>query len=425
MTQLNSVAAMALKSVKGITEHNGSLRVQFKVPGKTRAIRKSLGYPLTTKNLECASLTLNNIKRDVANGLFEHDEERFWATHFPSSASNHVSRITVETCFNKYIEEHDSTLSDSVIDKINTALNWLSHSNLAKKPICELTKSVLKKLRKKTVEGNKKDKFKGCAVSTVCEYSQTVSKILDYAVEEGHIKTNPMKEVPKLAKDDSRLDYGDRYVKPFTLAELQSLLNVIHIHEVKLMVKLLAWTGLRHGELKALAWEDVDLDNKKLTVKFNLTRKSKLKPPKTKNSYRTIELLPAAVEVLKEMYEITAFLPSKTDEIHFKHGKSKIIMRRRVFLSRGNKPYKRPELTTAPKQWEKWLRQANVPHRAAYQLRHTFASRLLSANCSQAWLASQMGHSDTNMIGKIYGKWIPEDNPDYINQLAAKLGQSF
>lgn len=77
MAQLNSVAAKALKSAKGITSHNGSLRVQFKIPGRISPIKKSLGYPPTVSNIELAKLTLANIKRDVTNGLFDNDEERF------------------------------------------------------------------------------------------------------------------------------------------------------------------------------------------------------------------------------------------------------------------------------------------------------------------------------------------------------------
>ena len=94
-------------------------------------------------------------------------------------------------------------------------------------------------------------------------------------------------------------------------------------------------------------------------------------------------------------------------------------------LSRGNQPYKRPELTTKSKQWENWLIKAGVSHRPAYQLRHTFASCMLMIGAKSTWLAKQMGHEDTGMINKIYGKWIKNDDPDYVEGLAAKLGQTY
>jgi len=248
---------VALKAAKGVSVHNGSLRLQFKLPGQLGHTRKSLGYPPTLNNIDVAINRLRNIKQDIENGLFKYDEEEFWSKHFPTSTRNVGSLITLEACFKSYVEENDSVLSDSIRDKLNTALNWLSHYRLASKPLGHLTKTVLKDLRKKSVLGNSKTKFAGCTVTTVNEYSSTLRRVLDYAVEEEHLKENPMRLVPPLKKDDLNLEYYDRYVKPFTVSELDCLLATIHVPSVKQMVKFLAWTGLRHGELKALAWEPV------------------------------------------------------------------------------------------------------------------------------------------------------------------------
>jgi len=425
MAQLTPVVAEALQSAKGVTVHNGSLRVQFKIPGRLSPIKRSLGYPPTIMNIESAKLTLANIKRDVTNGLFDNDEERFWDTHFPLSGSPNIKNITVRECFSRYKEAYKGNLSFSVSCKLNTAFNWLEKFGYADKPLKYVTTDALNKMRGKTVTGNKRGAFEGCAASTVNEYSQTLGRVLSFATTEKFMKDNPMKYVHPIAKDDTKLDPEDRVVKPFTLAQLNSLLLVIHFPKMKSMAQFLAWTGLRPGELKALAWEDVNMEKKQISVKCNLTRNGKLKVPKTESSFRTIELLPAAYKVLVEMEKLTSHLPAIEEVVHYKNAKSKTVLRRRVFLSRGNQPYKRPELTTASKQWAKWLRQAKIPHRAAYQLRHTFASQLLTSGCDMAWLASQMGHKNWNMIGKIYGKWIPEDNPDYVKNLAEKLGQTY
>ncbi|GIU31441.1 hypothetical protein L2719_12260 [Shewanella schlegeliana] len=42
-----------------------------------------------------------------------------------------------------------------------------------------------------------------------------------------------------------------------------------------------------------------------------------------------------------------------------------------------------------------------------------------------SWLAGQMGHSDWGMIRKIYAKWIKAAKPDYVNELADKLNQTY
>ena len=126
------------------------------------------------------------------------------------------------------------------------------------------------------------------------------------------------------------------------------------------------------------------------------------------------------MKLLIEQKKRSFSLPAIDETIHFKHGKTKIVSRRRVFLSREDKPFKRPELTTAPKQWANWLKKAKLTHRPPYQLRHTYASRMLKAEANHVWLAKQMGHADWGMIRIIYGKWIDEGS-DEINKVAANL----
>ena len=61
----------------------------------------------------------------------------------------------------------------------------------------------------------------------------------------------------------------------------------------------------------------------------------------------------------------------------------------------------------------KHLKKAKVRKRGINQGRHTFASQLLtSGQVPPEWIAEQLGHSDTSMIYKHYGKLIAEDLPD-------------
>jgi integrase len=45
------------------------------------------------------------------------------------------------------------------------------------------------------------------------------------------------------------------------------------------------------------------------------------------------------------------------------------------------------------------------------------------AGAHPAYLAKQLGHKDWGMIRTIYAQWVSNDNPDYRNELAEKLGQ--
>jgi len=66
--------------------------------------------------------------------------------------------------------------------------------------------------------------------------------------------------------------------------------------------------------------------------------------------------------------------------------------------------------------------KAGVRHRGANQCRHTFASQALTSDVPVEWAARQLGHSDTTMIKKHYGRWIPGDTRSMAGIVSAMMG---
>ena len=67
-------------------------------------------------------------------------------------------------------------------------------------------------------------------------------------------------------------------------------------------------TGLRTGELVGLKWEDIDFENKSLTIQRSMEFRYKVGewrvgPPKSKSGYRTIPLTDEAIRILKAQKE--------------------------------------------------------------------------------------------------------------------------
>jgi integrase len=53
-----------------------------------------------------------------------------------------------------------------------------------------------------------------------------------------------------------------------------------------------------------------------------------------------------------------------------------------------------------------------VRYRFPRQLRHTYASWMLTFREDPLWIAKQMGHADVSETFKTYAKYIPSLNPD-------------
>nr|WP_282959033.1 tyrosine-type recombinase/integrase [Comamonas kerstersii] len=52
---------------------------------------------------------------------------------------------------------------------------------------------------------------------------------------------------------------------------------------------------------------------------------------------------------------------------------------------------------------------AGIEYRNPYQIRHTYASSLLTAGANPWYVADQMGHADVTMVFNTYGRFIRED----------------
>lgn len=65
---------------------------------------------------------------------------------------------------------------------------------------------------------------------------------------------------------------------------------------------------------------------------------------------------------------------------------------------------------------------AKLDHLTFHELRHSYASMLVNAGCPLAYVAAQLGHTDTRMVEKHYGHLAPSALADAIRTLAPRLG---
>ena len=57
--------------------------------------------------------------------------------------------------------------------------------------------------------------------------------------------------------------------------------------------------------------------------------------------------------------------------------------------------------------WRPALRRAKLRARTLYQTRHTFATLMLELGESPQWLATQLGHTNAEMVYRRYHRFIP------------------
>ncbi|HHR1549426.1 TPA: tyrosine-type recombinase/integrase [Klebsiella pneumoniae] len=191
------------------------------------------------------------------------------------------------------------------------------------------------------------------------------------------------------------------------------------------MWKFAVYSGVRHGELAALAWEDVDLDKGVIHVCRNLTANGMFGPPKTAAGNRTIQLLGPALDALKAQHELTAGHPVSTITFHHReYGSSEEQNLRFVFMPRRRKGEQKPcySHSSIGSRWEAAVKRAGIRRRNPYHTRHTFACWLLTAGANPSFIANQMGHENAQMVYDVYSTWIEDMNGDQVSMLNSRLG---
>lgn len=72
---------------------------------------------------------------------------------------------------------------------------------------------------------------------------------------------------------------------------------------------------------------------------------------------------------------------------------------------------------TIRRRWEKALSDAGINRRRLHDIRHTFASQLLSNNAPVVYVSKQLGHSNPHITLTVYAHYIPTSDRDIINIL--------
>jgi len=191
-----------------------------------------------------------------------------------------------------------------------------------------------------------------------------------------------------------KLPEGDYYenISPFPIGEQRVLLDHLPAHWEPYF-RFAFCMGLRSGEQIGLKPDDIDWKKETLHVRRAMTvdENGKSIEGRTKNRYsrRSIKLIPMMLEALqaqKEIYDGCGgeyfFCTTSGAQVHLSN------LRRRV--------------------WIPALKEAGLRYREMKQTRHTFATLALSCGENPLWIAQVMGHRNTEMIIKVYGKYVED-----------------
>lgn len=232
--------------------------------------------------------------------------------------------------------------------------------------------------------GTDTDNRKALSASTVKKLISVMSTSLNAAVLEGELSVNPCTATkkPKLPPTP------ERYLTNNECDQIRARIEELR-PDFLVLFDLMLWTGMRFGEATALHWSQVDVGKRVIEVRWSWDRQTgTFKPPKS-HQVRTV---PIPRKLVIEGTAEANVLPAD--------------------MYRGGK---RPQygLVTGSRvtyvEWRNVWRQATrgLGEVRTHDLRHTYASRVVSAGQPLQVAQKLLGHSTVQMTER-YARFMPD-----------------
>lgn len=141
---------------------------------------------------------------------------------------------------------------------------------------------------------------KGKTFRNIKQVKSYANQVFNFAVKMKLITENPMRDITLPKRDHKQ---SDNFFNVDELHEFLAIVKAEESYKDYALFRLLAYSGLRKGELYSLKWSDIDFDKQILSITKNLGRiRGKAVEKRTKNrfSVRQISLDDGTISILRE-----------------------------------------------------------------------------------------------------------------------------
>lgn len=230
---------------------------------------------------------------------------------------------------------------------------------------------------------------RGCSASTRAKHLRVLGACLQAAVFYRYAESNPVRELPPAQRPRPER----KEAAYFENEELPRLFRHLHHEPYRSLCLIALKTGMRQGELFALRWCDVDLEEAVVRVRQSRSGGT-VGTPKNRER-RDVDLVSDVVELLAgRRVELGS---ANTDSLVFPGVSGACFLTPSVVLRRHLYPA---------------MVRAGIPRvgptqekRTFHSFRHTFAKRALERGAQITWLSRHLGHSTLKVTTDVYGHW--------------------
>jgi integrase len=374
------------RTTGGIDARAHSIRLRFQVGGKREV--GTLNLPPTAANMKAAARTLAEIQKALHLGVYQRSDffeepAKPAPAAAPKGAQAAVKAETFDDFADLYLAQLEATGERATIG-VNR--NYVAHwktvfggrlmTAIRHVDAMKATTAYAKRLSPKSGQP-----ISGKAVNNAVAPLRAIFQI---AVDDDTLVKSPLDKIKQASHQSPLPD-------PFTDQEMTRILR--HM-QTKYDPQARNWfdfqfgAGTRPSEAIAVRWNAVDWEGEKIKIEAAFVR-GKRKATKT-DRVRWVDLTPPALAALRRQHAITGHKGPNAP----------------IFENPATGRPWADERQQRLRYFHPTLAALGIRSRDAYQTRHTFATRALSAGIIPIYISRQLGHADTAMLFKVYATWL-------------------
>lgn len=241
-------------------------------------------------------------------------------------------------------------------------------------PIAKITPALVRRWQMGMQE-------KGLSAASIVQARRVLSAALEVAVNDGRIPRNPIRQVKAPTVRPRRQRY-------LTAEQVRLLADACgkRLEGARNLVLVMAWAGLRWGEVVALRWRNVDLKRGRLNINEAVTEvggRLIWGTPKT-HEVRSVPVPRFALEGLKK---------GNPDQLVFTAPRGGVLR---------NANFRKTV-------WDPAVEELDLGDLTPHDLRDTAASLMISSGATIKAVQRALGHSSAAMTLDVYGGLFEED----------------
>ncbi len=371
----------------------GALFFDFRHRGER--CREYTALPDTPANKKKLEKVLKIVEAEIATGTFEY--RRYFptsrnATKFdaPPETASTVATVmqgevqdpgTATPLFGEFAEtwyaEKEVEWRRSYRTTMRQSFDRYLLPRFGEKAVGRITKADVLAYRAELGKVTARGKQTTLSAARINKMLNPLRQILNEAADRFDFRT-PFDNIKQL-----RIKRTD--VDPFSIDDVKRILETVRA-DFRDYFTVRFFTGLRTGEADGLKWKYVDFEHRLILVRETVVNGEE-EYTKTDGSQREIQMSQIVFDALKRQQAATGSLSPY------------------VFCNRLGTALDHKNVTN--RVWYPLLRHLGLKQRRPYQCRHTAATLWLAAGEAPEWIARQLGHTTTEMLFRVYSRYVP------------------